>query len=101
MRPDGIGLEDHPQAPPLGLQIDVAPGRENHLVLDRDLALVGILQPRDASQGGRFAAAAGAEQHRYRAFLERHIQPFDNADLAETLAQAADGNAHVVLPNCR
>jgi hypothetical protein len=62
VRPHRVGLEHHPHAALLGGHEDpVARGRHG-LAVDGDRALVGMLEPGDAAEGRRLAAAARAQQ---------------------------------------
>src|SRR5258708_5114285 len=64
VRPDGVGLEHHAEAAPVGRDEDV-PGRGiDHAVADADLARPRPLQARDRAQRRGLAAAAGAQQRK-------------------------------------
>ncbi len=62
VRPDGVGLEHHAEAAPVGRDEDV-PGRGiDHAIADADLARPRPLQARDRAQRRGLAAAAGPQQ---------------------------------------
>ncbi len=62
VRPDGVGLEHHAEAAPVGRDEDVARRRIHHAVADADLPCARPLQARDRAQGRGLAAAARTEQ---------------------------------------
>src|SRR2546422_6039798 len=62
VRPDGVGLEHHAEAAPVGRDEDVARRGIDDAVADADLARARPLQARARAQGRGLAAAARTEQ---------------------------------------
>ena len=75
-------------------QADAPGAGKDQIAVDRDLAGIRLLQPREAPQGGRLAAAAGAEQGQQAAFgdLERKVGHGGARDPAIGLAEACDAD---------
>src|SRR5688572_31204816 len=62
VRPDGIGLKNHADAPFVDRDKDALLLREDLSVSDRDLPAVRRLQPGNGAQGGRLTATAGPQE---------------------------------------
>ena len=85
----GAVLEHHADPAPLGG--DEGPGGGQVPAVQADLAGVGPLQPGDAAQQGRLAAAAGAEQGHHPAGRDPQPGLVEDQGVPEGLAQALDG----------
>ena len=94
MRPDGVGLEDHADAAPVGRNGGAGPGVEQLRPVERDDTGARPLEPGDASQRRRLAAARRAEQREGLAGgdRERHVVDGGHAAIGglEALVQAGD-----------
>ena len=64
------------------------------LAADKDVALGRHLQAGDHAQDGRLAAPTGTQQRQQLAFLDGEADVLDGVDIAETLADAAQFDAH-------
>ena len=95
MRIEGIGLEDHGDAPLGGRQlIDPPPA-------DGKLARADRLQPGDDAQQRGLAAARGADEDAELAILHLEIDVVQDLDIAEGLGDAAQrdvGHGYLTAP---
>jgi hypothetical protein len=90
VRPDRVGLEDHPEVALVGRH-EVPPGRgRHHPIAQGDLARVGLLEAGHEPQRGGLAAAAGAEQGEDLAAPDRQRNGIHRRRLAEPLADAVE-----------
>ena len=94
VRPDGVGLEDHANAPFMHGDIDVRCAAEDGLALDPDLALVRLLKPGDAAHGRRLAATGGPEQNKHAAVSDLDVHAIDRRLIAIAFLQAGNLDRH-------
>ena len=62
MRPHGVTLEHHADIAVLGIEVDAALGAGDRVATDPYLAAIRLLEPGNASQSRRLAAAGRTEQ---------------------------------------
>jgi hypothetical protein len=80
VRPDRIGLKDHPEPPLARGHAHVSLGREEHPIGERDFTAVGRFEARDAAQGRGLPAAGRAEQGKELALLNAERDVVDGED---------------------
>ena len=83
VRPDGEGLEHHPEIALLGRQVEICTSRGQQPIAHPYLAVVQILEARDHAQRRGLASARRAEHHDALAFADVEIQPVDRGHGAE------------------
>jgi hypothetical protein len=74
VRPERVGLEDHPDVAPVGREVHPCAGVEHRPVTERDATRVRRLQARKAAQRGRLPAAARAEEDEELALLDLEVE---------------------------
>jgi hypothetical protein len=75
--PERVGLEHHSDRALVRRDIDAARRVEDRAVAERDRSIVGSLEPGDAAQRRRLAAAARAEEDEELALLDLEIEVVD------------------------
>src|SRR5439155_13800019 len=77
VRPERVGLEDHPDVTLVGRDVDPARGVEDGAVAERDLPLLRRLEAGDATERRRLAAPARSEQDEELALLDLESEVVD------------------------
>ncbi len=93
VRPERVGLEDHPDVALVRRHVDARGGVEHGAVAERDRPGVGRLEACDAAQRRRLAAAARPEEDEELALLDLEVEVVDRGRrrlAAEALRQALD-----------
>jgi hypothetical protein len=96
VRPERIRLEDHPDVPLVGRDVDVPRGVEDRTVAERDRTGVGGLEAGKAAERRRLAAAARPEEDEELAGLDLEIEVVDRDRrrlAGEPLGEALDAYA--------
>ena len=99
MRPQGVGLKNHPHVPLLGLDENFLAFRNKAFVSQINLSAVRFLQAANQPQGGGLAAAAGAKESKKFAFANIQIEAIDGDDPVEGFGQTLNTQkTHVFDP---
>src|SRR5215208_2001336 len=101
VRPERIRLEDHPDVPFVGRDVDPARSVEDGAVAEGDLALFRRLETGDATQRRRLAASTRPEQDEELTLVDLEIEVVDSGRRrlpAESLREASNAYIRHVAP---
>ncbi len=82
VRPDGVGLKNHPDISLVSRHDNPLAAGENFVFADGDYALIGFFQTRDTSKGRRFSAAARPQKGIKFSFPDLEADTPDRLNLA-------------------
>ena len=89
MRPNGVGLKNHPQLALVRRNEHIAARRGHGCAIDQNLAIIRFLQTRNQPEGRRLAAPRRAEQSENFSGLNRETDAVDRHDRPESLDDLA------------
>ena len=101
VRPERVVLEQKADVALVRRQVDALFGIENRHAVDQNPAAGRRFKPGDHAQGGRFAAAGGAEQGDEAAILNLQIQILHGDEFVKALGDVLQNNfRHDVSLRC-
>jgi hypothetical protein len=103
VRPERVRLEDHPDVPFVGRNVDAARSVEDGAVAEGDLALLRRLEAGDATQRRRLAAPTRPQQDEELTLFDLELEVVDRRRrrlTAESLRKASNAYiGHVAPPS--